>query len=647
MEGWAVGRTISERISEAAALSFVGRRAELEALGGAVRGDKPGHLVVFLHGPGGIGKSRLLQAALGSVPPDVRTLLLDCREIEPTPWGFLRAAGTALGMEGADLDAADVAQLIGGAAARAVLALDTYETFGLLDTWLRQVFIPTLPEHVLTIISGREPPGAAWLSAPGWAGLVGSIELRALGHADAVQMLRSRGLSELQAARANSFARGHPLALGLAAAALSADADLRIELGQPPKVLEQLLETFLARLPAETLEVVEAASTVRRVNEPVLRALLDVGSARDAFEQLRRLPFVDRTTEGLLVHDVVRDAVAQELAQRDPEAHARYRRRAARFLAAETRRAAANRLWEATADLLFLIKHPSVKNAFFPSGSLRHAVEPATSADGADIARIARENEGAEAAGWVVRWWERHPEGFIVARSGAGRPEAFLHHAELGDVDEVLLAADPVGACWCAHLGEHPPRGWEVILIMRRWLSREGGELPTPANAACWVDLTRTFMELRPRLGRLYSVMADLPGLAPIAVPLGFAPLEPVVELDGVSHYPVLLDFGERSVDGWLARMIDEELEDDDSRAPVAGWGRVAPPDELSARELEVLLLLAEGASNRAIGERLTISDRTVGRHVANIFAKLGVHTRAEAARIAAERGLTGSSRPS
>jgi DNA-binding NarL/FixJ family response regulator len=54
-----------------------------------------------------------------------------------------------------------------------------------------------------------------------------------------------------------------------------------------------------------------------------------------------------------------------------------------------------------------------------------------------------------------------------------------------------------------------------------------------------------------------------------------------------------------------------------------------------------VLVLLADGASNRQIGERLVISDRTAGRHVANIFAKLGIHTRAEAARIAAEHGLT------
>jgi ATP/maltotriose-dependent transcriptional regulator MalT len=52
----------------------------------------------------------------------------------------------------------------------------------------------------------------------------------------------------------------------------------------------------------------------------------------------------------------------------------------------------------------------------------------------------------------------------------------------------------------------------------------------------------------------------------------------------------------------------------------------------LSPREREVLSLLARGMSNRAIGEALFISTVTVKVHVRNIFGKLGVHSRAEAA---------------
>jgi len=53
----------------------------------------------------------------------------------------------------------------------------------------------------------------------------------------------------------------------------------------------------------------------------------------------------------------------------------------------------------------------------------------------------------------------------------------------------------------------------------------------------------------------------------------------------------------------------------------------------MSDREREVLRLIAEGLTDREIGEALVISPRTVGRHVGNILAKLGVRNRAEAAR--------------
>ena len=48
--------------------------------------------------------------------------------------------------------------------------------------------------------------------------------------------------------------------------------------------------------------------------------------------------------------------------------------------------------------------------------------------------------------------------------------------------------------------------------------------------------------------------------------------------------------------------------------------------DRLSPRELEVLALMAEGRSNRAIGERLTVELKTVETHVSRVFTKLGLN---------------------
>jgi len=64
-------------------------------------------------------------------------------------------------------------------------------------------------------------------------------------------------------------------------------------------------------------------------------------------------------------------------------------------------------------------------------------------------------------------------------------------------------------------------------------------------------------------------------------------------------------------------------------------------PGGLTRREREVLVLVADGRSNREIGEKLFISDRTVARHLTNIFHKIGVTSRTQAARYAIDHGLT------
>ena len=75
------------------------------------------------------------------------------------------------------------------------------------------------------------------------------------------------------------------------------------------------------------------------------------------------------------------------------------------------------------------------------------------------------------------------------------------------------------------------------------------------------------------------------------------------------------------------ARLLDQ-FSDEDAR------------EELSARELEVLKLLAAGGSNKSIGLQLSLSENTIKSHISHIFAKLGVQNRAEAVSAAMQRGL-------
>jgi two-component system response regulator NreC len=67
------------------------------------------------------------------------------------------------------------------------------------------------------------------------------------------------------------------------------------------------------------------------------------------------------------------------------------------------------------------------------------------------------------------------------------------------------------------------------------------------------------------------------------------------------------------------------------------------PPDGLSARELEVLRLIALGHTNVEIGERLFLSTRTVETHRAHVQQKTRMSTRAELVRYALDHGLIGT----
>ncbi len=85
-----------------------------------------------------------------------------------------------------------------------------------------------------------------------------------------------------------------------------------------------------------------------------------------------------------------------------------------------------------------------------------------------------------------------------------------------------------------------------------------------------------------------------------------------------------------------VVRALGARVRTDRRVAELASGGEPA----LTARELEVIRLITEGADNATIGRELSISRHTVKQHVTNIFEKLGVQSRVQAAVYAVRRGL-------
>jgi pimeloyl-ACP methyl ester carboxylesterase/DNA-binding CsgD family transcriptional regulator len=113
-----------------------------------------------------------------------------------------------------------------------------------------------------------------------------------------------------------------------------------------------------------------------------------------------------------------------------------------------------------------------------------------------------------------------------------------------------------------------------------------------------------------------------------------------LVALDGDDHFPWLGDADQMLAAGFDALGVEERSAPLPRRDPAKAESPAPLDGELTARETEILGLIASGLSDREIAERLVLSPHTVHRHVANVRTKLGLPTRAAAVAAAAKRGL-------
>jgi len=94
---------------------------------------------------------------------------------------------------------------------------------------------------------------------------------------------------------------------------------------------------------------------------------------------------------------------------------------------------------------------------------------------------------------------------------------------------------------------------------------------------------------------------------------------------------------GDAGLSPSIQRRLLERLSEPE---PQPQSGPAEPPDGLTARETEVLLLIAEGLTNQEIARALHVSTATVKTHINNLFAKTGLKDRAQAVRYAYGKGL-------
>lgn len=554
------GRTVAARLRSAQQRVFVGRQAELELLRAALAEDPPPFAVLHLYGPGGVGKSALLDrfAALAEAAGRPVTRL-DGRELDRAP------------------DALQRAFLGAGGGAGGVLLVDAYEALAPVDGWLREVVLPQLDARAVVVLAGRDPPACAWRTDAGWRELFRSVALDNLPPEESRALLERRGVPPGRAAAAVAFTHGHPLALTLVADVLS-QGGVGLTSERSMDVVRTLVQRFTQGVPSPLhRQALEVCAHARVTTEALLEAAVGPAQAHALFDWLASLSFVECGPHGLHPHDLAREALDEDLRWRNPEGYAALHHRVRAHVLAGIAAASGLRARQrAFAGLLFLHRHNAVSRPvlrFYELG--RVAAEPARAEELPALHALTARLHGPEAAARVARWLERQPEGAWVIVDGPRRPAGFFLEVALQRASAEDLATDPVARAAWEHVRRHAPlREGEEARLGRFWLDGERGrELLTPA------------MEVTAILSGLYWI--GTPGLAWSLVsaeagPLGAflehcdfgrAPGRELVE-DGRAYALFAHDWRVRPPAAWLALMGDREIALDDdappARAPAA-----------------------------------------------------------------------------
>ena len=398
--------------------SFIGRQIERDLFLSALQVPEFPFLVLYLYGPGGVGKTTLIrQFSYLAHAQGTQVLHLDARNIDPTPDIFTGSLRQQLTLEPSKHPADYWAE----SAERHVLFLDTYELLAPLDEWLRDVFLPTLPENVLTVLAGRSPPKTGWREDPAWQELTHIMALDNLSPAESRAYLNRREIPLAEHEKVLQFTHGHPLALSLVADVFANDDNAHFQPEKTSDIISMLVERLVLGAPGPAYrEALEASALVRVTTESLLKILLDRTDVEEIFAWLRDLSLMEVGPRGIFPHDLAREALAADVHWRKPAWYAALHGRARTYYLDQLEKLDHIAQQRLLLDYIFLHReNPMVRPFFIWQSSGLVFPDRVSTDDYAQIADLIGQFEG-ESAAEIARHWLQHSAAQVVVMRGSG-----------------------------------------------------------------------------------------------------------------------------------------------------------------------------------------------------------------------------------
>lgn len=518
---------LADRLHNARRRRFIGRTAELALFEAALTAGEPPFFLLYIHGPGGVGKTALLtQYARLAEQAGAIPLTVDARNIEPTPEAFLAGLRLALGSDPTRSPAEVMAQRLD----RHVLLIDTYELLTPLDGWLRDTFLPQLPENTLTVAAGRHALAPAWRADPGWQPFVRTLALRNLTPEEGRAYLAQRSIPTGEVETVLDFTHSYPLALSLVADLYDQRPGFHFIPTEAPDVIKVLLEQFLQRAPGPAHRAaLEVCALLRVTTESLLAELLSLTDAHELFEWLRGLSFIQTRPGGLFPHDIAREVLTADLRWRNPDWYGELHRRARAHYTQRLQQTHGTEQQLALFDFVYLHHdNPAVRPFFEWQAGGRALPDRLRAADVETLGAMTAQHEGADSARLARYWLGRQPENAIVFRDDAGRPAGWMIALALERVGTEERATDvAVARAWeFLHRGTALRPGASATYF-RFWLAADAYQGVSPIQSVIFINMVRHYFT--PGLAYTFYACADPDFWQPV---FAYAELERLPELD-------------------------------------------------------------------------------------------------------------------